>query len=81
MTVNNKAQGRTLERVGTYLPNPVFSHGQLYVAASRVGERSACSFLVKAKPVQQQGVVVHEFVATRYTANVVYQVEVLLNAI
>ena len=51
------------------------------VAASRVGERSACSFLVKAKPVQQQGVVVHEFVATRYTANVVYQVEVLLNAI
>ena len=33
MTVN-KAQGQTFERVGIYLPSPVFSHGQLYVAFS-----------------------------------------------
>lgn len=34
MTIN-KSQGQTFERVGIFLPNPVFSHGQLYVAFSR----------------------------------------------
>jgi len=31
----NKAQGQSLDRVGIYLNNPVFAHGQLYVALSR----------------------------------------------
>lgn len=34
---NNKAQGQTMQRVDIYLERPVFSHGQLYVAMSRVG--------------------------------------------
>ena len=34
MTIN-KAQGQTFNRLGLYLPNPVFAHGQLYVAFSR----------------------------------------------
>jgi ATP-dependent exoDNAse (exonuclease V) alpha subunit len=31
----NKAQDQSLDRVGIYLNNPVFAHGQLYVALSR----------------------------------------------
>jgi hypothetical protein len=32
------------------LPQPVFTHGQLYVAASRVGDPSQCSFFVLKQP-------------------------------
>ena len=45
MTVN-KSQGQTLKRVGIYLPKSVFSHGQLYVAMSRVGSKEGVCVLV-----------------------------------
>ena len=35
MTIN-KSQGQTFERVGLHLHKPVFAHGQLYEACSRV---------------------------------------------
>ncbi|XP_043243545.1 uncharacterized protein LOC122392568 [Amphibalanus amphitrite] len=55
----NKSQGQTLGRVAVFLDEPVFSHGQLYVAASRVGRPDDLRF---ALPAGSQG-------ATR---NVVY---------
>ena len=36
MTIS-KAQGQSINNLGVYLPQPVFSHGQLYVALSRAG--------------------------------------------
>ncbi|XP_021768934.1 ATP-dependent DNA helicase PIF1-like [Chenopodium quinoa] len=46
MTIN-KSQGQTLDRVGIYLPQPVFSHGQLYVALSRAKKSKHVQILIK----------------------------------
>ena len=45
MTIN-KSQGQTLRRVAVFLRDPVFGHGQLYVAASRVGSRHDLRFVL-----------------------------------
>lgn len=67
MTIN-KAQGQTLERVGPYLPEPVFSHGQLYVAKSRVGRRTGMRVMaVGGRRTCPDGV------QRVYTKNVVYR--------
>ncbi|XP_039778097.1 ATP-dependent DNA helicase PIF1-like [Panicum virgatum] len=46
MTIN-KAQGQTIPNVGIYLPEPVFSYRQLYVALSRGVSRSTTWMLAK----------------------------------
>jgi len=45
MTIN-KSQGQSLERVSIYLPNPVFGHGQLYTALSRVRDPQKLNILI-----------------------------------
>ena len=55
----NKAQGQTLDFVGVYLPEDVFSHGQLYVALSQVRNSTSLAVL----PNNMDG----------YTKNIVYR--------
>ena len=55
MTIN-KSQGQTLSSVGLYLDTPVFTHGQLYVAVSRVTSKKSLKILIKGeddKPASQ----------------------------
>ena len=49
MTIN-KAQGQSLQVCGLNLENPCFSHGQLYVACSRVGKPSNLFMCALAHP-------------------------------
>ncbi|GKC88331.1 ATP-dependent DNA helicase PIF1-like protein [Tanacetum coccineum] len=45
MTIN-KSQGQSLNHVGLYLPNLVFSHGQLYVALFKVTDHEGLKILM-----------------------------------
>jgi len=64
MTIN-KSQGQTLDWVGLYLPTPVFSHGQLYVACSRITSKRNLKLLI----IKQLG---DNANLINYTHNIVY---------
>ncbi|XP_050231533.1 uncharacterized protein LOC126680456 [Mercurialis annua] len=65
MTIN-KSQGQTLNRIGIYLDKPVFTHGQLYVALSRVTHENGIGILIQKHENDES----NEF--TNFTKNVVY---------
>jgi len=65
----NKGQGQTMLRAGIWLEEGVFGHGQLYVAASRVGSPDAIRFAVPAAA----GLPGAGQVAAHVTKNVVYR--------
>ncbi|XP_073307172.1 uncharacterized protein [Primulina huaijiensis] len=64
MTIN-KAQGQTLDFVDVYLKEPVFSHGQLYVALSRAKTIDQIKVLIRPSTALAQN--------TNCTKNVVYR--------
>ena len=70
MTIN-KAQGQTFDKVGLYLPDACFSHGQLYVALSRVRRRQ--NLKIKIKQTNKQSY----HMGTAYTFNVVESLALL----
>uniref|UniRef100_K7KE30 DNA helicase Pif1-like 2B domain-containing protein n=1 Tax=Glycine max TaxID=3847 RepID=K7KE30_SOYBN len=55
MTIN-KYQGQTLESIGLYLPKPIFSRDQLYVAFLRVQSKSGLKILIHDKEGKPQNV-------------------------
>ncbi|OWY93268.1 LOW QUALITY PROTEIN: Helitron helicase [Phytophthora megakarya] len=64
MTIN-KVQGRSIHHVGIYLESPVFAHGQLYVALSRVTSRKAIKIAVDPSAIDENGNI--------HTKNIVYR--------
>jgi len=63
MTIN-KAQGQTMKFVGIFLPQPVFSHGQLYVALSRVSSESKICIMIEGEKYKRSN--------KTFTKNIVY---------
>ncbi|KAK9063108.1 hypothetical protein SSX86_016978 [Deinandra increscens subsp. villosa] len=67
MTIN-KSQGQSLCKIGVYLPEPVFGHGQLYVAFARATSPAALKVLI----------VPEEGFPNNKTTNIVYSQLILM---
>eukprot|EP00267_Zea_mays_P049928 XP_020402655.1 uncharacterized protein LOC109943571 [Zea mays] len=79
-------RGQTIPNVGVYLSEPVFSHGQLYVALSRATTRSNIKILVipvvDGKKRSRKGVRKNPTIdCGTYTKNIVYKEAILLEKI
>lgn len=70
----NRSQGQSFQHVGIFLPQPVFGHGQLYVALSRGTDSK--NITVFMKDTTTQGKLIAN-VKEIYTPNIVYN-EILL---
>ena len=66
----NKSQGQTLTKVGIYLPKPIFNHGGLYVALSRVTDPNNVKLFIKHMK-SIQGFLQNDHRV--YTKNIVYR--------
>ena len=53
MTIN-KSQGQTIKKVGIMIDSPLFSHGHLYTAMSRVCDPSNLKIMLKKKTQKQR---------------------------
>ena len=59
-TTFNSCQGLTLDKIGVDLSKPVFSHGQLYTALSRIRHRRDAIIYLSAGETQTTNVVFPE---------------------
>jgi ATP-dependent exoDNAse (exonuclease V) alpha subunit len=69
MTIN-KSQGQSFKKVGISLANPVFAHGQLYVALSRTRIKSGIKIFVKESELQGRILKNDDRI---FTPNIVYE--------
>lgn len=51
MTIN-KSQGQLLNKIGIYLPEPIFGHGQLYVGLSQATSPDGLNMVIAQQPSQ-----------------------------
>ncbi|CAG9815944.1 unnamed protein product [Phaedon cochleariae] len=71
----NKSQGQTFKKVGICLEMPCFSHGQLYVALSRVGDPNFLKIYIKNSSKQGH----FKYRNRHFTRNIVYSSIVTTN--